>query len=241
MAPVAMGVVRVVLLREGRNLKRGFLISLLIFVVMALDLFKSFLIGICAAVPVGPVLLLVFQKSVSLGKKAGLSAAVGSALVDTFYAALGLFALTLVSNFLDSHKNLVMGIGGIVLIFLGLVIIRKRNSIQLERKNSEFSSGFSLFGYGAQAVGTALTNPAAVLYVTGLLSVFGLAGGHIVSPVWMVLLAVACGEMFYWSVMVLFVFRSIKLKEKAFAWINTIAGTGISCIGLSLLVRGFLF
>ena len=38
---------------------------------MILDILKAILVGVCASVPVGPIAILVIQKSLSKGHKAG--------------------------------------------------------------------------------------------------------------------------------------------------------------------------
>ena len=52
---------------------------------MLLDILKGFIIGICASVPLGPIAILVIQKSLSDGHKAGFFAGLGACLVDTLF------------------------------------------------------------------------------------------------------------------------------------------------------------
>ena len=58
---------------------------------MGIEVFRAFLVGICAAVPAGPVLLLVLQKTLSRGREAGILTGLGSAFADTLFATVGLF------------------------------------------------------------------------------------------------------------------------------------------------------
>lgn len=55
---------------------------------MLLDILKGFIIGICASVPLGPIAILVIQKSLSDGHKAGFFAGLGACLVDTIFAVI---------------------------------------------------------------------------------------------------------------------------------------------------------
>ena len=66
---------------------------------MPFDILKALLIGILASAPVGPVSVLVMQKAFCHGKWAGLAAGAGSAIIDTFFAVVSLFAVMVVQDF----------------------------------------------------------------------------------------------------------------------------------------------
>ena len=58
---------------------------------MLLDMIKGFLVGFCASAPIGPIAILVVQKSLSKGHKAGFVTGLGASVVDTFYAFIAIF------------------------------------------------------------------------------------------------------------------------------------------------------
>ena len=60
---------------------------------MLMDMLKGFLVGICASAPIGPIAILVVQKSLSMGHKAGFVSGLGASVVDTLYASIAIFAL----------------------------------------------------------------------------------------------------------------------------------------------------
>ena len=86
---------------------------------MMLDILKGLLIGICASVPLGPIAILVLQKSLSEGHRAGFMAGLGACLVDTLYAVIAMFALAFAESFIEDHRILIMVGGGIIVILLG--------------------------------------------------------------------------------------------------------------------------
>ena len=55
---------------------------------MTPEILKAFAIGICASVPIGPIAILVLQKSLSYGHKAGFVTGLGATTVGTTYAVL---------------------------------------------------------------------------------------------------------------------------------------------------------
>lgn len=206
---------------------------------MGIEVFRAFLVGICAAVPAGPVLLLVLQKTLGRGRGAGIMTGLGSAVADTIFASIGLFTLSLVDDFITKHESMIMEIGGVLILLIGLGIFLKGKTVPAGRPDEQGS--LSLFGCTLQAAGTAISNPAALAYVLGLMSVMGLVAGGIKAPVWAIVVAVAVGEMTYWTTIVLVISRWFRVKSSTLKVISRIAGAGIMCFGAVLIVKGILF
>ena len=53
---------------------------------MFLDILKALVIGICASAPIGPIAILVIQKTLSKGHKAGFITGMGACVVDTLFS-----------------------------------------------------------------------------------------------------------------------------------------------------------
>ena len=81
---------------------------------------KGFLVGICASAPIGPIAILVVQKSLSKGHKAGFVSGLGASVVDTFYAFIAIFALAFAQRLIEQHQNLILIAGGLVLSIVGI-------------------------------------------------------------------------------------------------------------------------
>jgi threonine/homoserine/homoserine lactone efflux protein len=84
------------------------------------DMLKGFLVGICASAPLGPVAILVIQKSLGKGHKAGFVSGLGATVADTTYAMIAIFALAIVQRFIDAHESLILLVGGAVLVLVGV-------------------------------------------------------------------------------------------------------------------------
>lgn len=206
---------------------------------MGIEVFRAFLVGICAAVPAGPVLLLVLQKTLSRGRGAGILTGLGSAFADTLFATVGLFTLSLVDDFITRHETVIMEVGGVLMLLIGFGIFLKGKDVPADKPDE--SGGLTLFGCTLQAAGTALSNPAALAYILGLLSMLGLVAGGISAPVWAVLAAVGCGELLYWTALVLVISRWFHVKASTLKVVSKIAGAGIMCFGIVLVIKGILF
>ena len=59
---------------------------------MVLDILKGFVVGICASAPMGPIAILVIQKTLSKGRHAGFVTGLGASVIDTVYAVIAIFA-----------------------------------------------------------------------------------------------------------------------------------------------------
>ena len=203
---------------------------------MFLDLVKGFLVGVCASAPIGPIAILVVQKSLSKGHKAGFVSGLGASVVDTFYASIAIFALAFAQKFIEDHQNLILLVGGAVLMAVG---ISMAVSDPFRKMKADGESSVSPKDFG-QAVAMGLSNPMAVFVMFTLFAFFGLADDSphnwSVAPI---ILAVSLGSVTYWFSMswLLSRFRS-NFRMRTIVWISRITGALIVIIGIALLGQG---
>ena len=203
---------------------------------MFLDLVKGFLVGVCASAPIGPIAILVVQKSLSKGHKAGFVSGLGASVVDTFYASIAIFALAFAQKFIEDHQNLILLVGGAVLMTVG---ISMAVSDPFRKMKADGESTVSPKDFG-QAVAMGLSNPMAVFVMFTLFAFFGLADDSphnwSVAPI---ILSVSLGSVTYWFSMswLLSRFRS-NFRMRTIVWISRITGALIVIIGIALLGQG---
>lgn len=161
---------------------------------MLMDMLKGFLVGICASAPIGPIAILVVQKSLSMGHKAGFVSGLGASVVDTLYASIAIFALAFAQRFLEDHRVIILIAGGVVLAVLGLSMALKDPF----RKMKSDGTTVSPKDFG-KAVMMALSNPGAIFVMLALFAFFGIANK---SPhdwsVMPIILSVSAGSVTYW-------------------------------------------
>jgi threonine/homoserine/homoserine lactone efflux protein len=203
---------------------------------MILDMVKGFLVGMCASAPIGPIAILVVQKSLSKGHKAGFVSGLGASVVDTFYAFVAIFALAFAQKFIDDHRSLILIIGGAVLMLVG-VSMAFSNPFRKMKKDGSSSVSTKDFG---QAVAMGISNPMAIFIMFALFAFFGLANDmphtwH-VAPI---LICVSCGSVTYWFCIswLLSRFRG-NFRLRTILWISRIAGAIVVIIGMALLGQG---
>jgi len=204
--------------------------------VMLVDIIKGFLVGVCASAPIGPIAILVVQKSLSKGHKAGFVSGLGASVVDTMYAFIAIFALAFAQKFIDAHQNLILIIGGVVLSVVGLSMAF---SDPFRKLKADGESTVSPKDFG-QAVAMGLSNPMAVFVMFTLFAFFGLADdaphNWSVAPI---ILSVSLGSVTYWFNLSWLLSRFRKnFRMNTILWISRITGAIIVIIGIALLGQG---
>lgn len=201
------------------------------------DMLKGFLVGICASAPLGPVAILVVQKSLSKGHKSGFVSGLGATVSDTTYAMIAIFALAFVQKFIDAHQSMILLVGGIVLVLVGVSMAFNNPFKEKKRRKRDRTASPKDFG---QSVAMAFSNPGAIFIMFTLFAFFGLANNapHTwrVAPI---ILSVSTGSVTYWFCMSWLVSRfSDNISMKTVVWVNRIAGALIVIVGVALFGQG---
>ena len=204
---------------------------------MLIEIFKALLLGACVAVPIGPVLLLVLQKTLSRGRWCGMVTSIGSAVIDTIYAALGLYALSLIEEYATAHEGIIMLIGGFLVIAIGIWMAFRKE----DRVNQKETKGSTAASYALQAAGCALSNPGSLLFAFALLAFFGLGAATIKSPAWLLILCVFLGEMAWWNFLTYALVHFKRFSNRTIRMISHLAGYSIIAFGLFLIIKGSFF
>ena len=203
---------------------------------MIVDVLKAFAIGICASAPLGPAAILVLQKSLSYGHRAGFYTGLGATTIDTTYATLSIFALAWTQDFINTYEYTIYLIGGLIVALLGAAMAFKDPFRKL--KNGNPSRGASIKDY-AEAVLTPLYNPGAAFVMFALFAFFNVNAGRSGFSVLPIILGVAAGSMAYWFTFS-YIFSKIRnvIKMSALVWLSRIAGIIVMIIGIALLGEG---
>lgn len=203
---------------------------------MWIDILKGFAVGMCASAPIGPIAILVVQKSLSKGHKAGFVSGLGASVVDTLYASIAIFALAFAQKLIERHQCTILLVGGAVLIAVG---ISMAFSNPFRRLKADGESTVSPKDFG-QAVALGLSNPMAIFVMFTLFAFFGLADNAphtwTVTPI---ILAVSTGSVTYWFLMSWLLSRFHgSFRMRTILWISRITGALIVIIGIALLGQG---
>ncbi len=131
------------------------------------------LIGLASAAPVGPVNLLVIQRTLTAHTAGALLLGAAGAVGDALFAAAAAFGVTAVARLLADHA-LVLRLGG-GLIMLAFAVVIWRSSPKLRDR----SDPASIVRLAVATLTLTLTNPATILFFVGAFGAVGFTGiGH---------------------------------------------------------------
>lgn len=119
--------------------------------------FKGLIIGVVASAPMGPVGVLIIQRTLNKGRWYGFVTGLGAAISDIFYAVLAAVGLGLVMPFIERHTAILQIVGSIMLFVFGLYTYRTRPNTNLPHKPG--SQKGSLIQNGLTGFSVTFINP----------------------------------------------------------------------------------
>ena len=204
---------------------------------MFISILKAFIIGICASAPIGPIAILVIQKSLSKGHKAGFITGMGACLVDTVFSVIAIFFLAIAQKFINDNKELILLGGGLV---VAIIVVLMANSDPFRKLKSSSGSTAMMKDF-LQAIAMGLSNPGAILVIFALFAFFGIGNSqepHLwkVTPI---IVSVSLGATAYWFLVtwMLSPFRK-KFKMSSLLWISRLTGVAVIIIGIAMSGEG---
>lgn len=126
-------------------------------------------IGALISAPMGPIGMLVIQRTLSKGRWPAFFTGLGAAFSDLVYCLLTGFCLSFITGFLDTHQVAIQLVGGAVLGTFGLYLFKKNPTRSLKAADVQASSY-----WGDTASGFLLTfsNPLILFFIIGLFARF---------------------------------------------------------------------
>ena len=196
-------------------------------------LLKGILIGLIFGVPAGAVGALCVQRTLQSGMKSGIVTGLGSSTADCFYAVVGAFGITVISDFLTRYKIPINIVGGLLILAMGIATLLKKQS---DTAKPDTKTNYGAMFLSAFSVG--ITNPAAVLTFLFAFSYFGIDGKLGALNGIALVAGVLLGTLIWW-VTLSAIARNIKEKfgEKGFTRLNKIFGIIMIGFGVVVFVR----
>lgn len=221
--------------REKRSWKRGFRVFA-----------STLVLGFTIALPIGPISLLVINRTLARGWRYGLTTGVGVALADATYAAIAVSGLSALSQFLVNFQTPIRTLGALFLIYLA---IRTLVRPPAAREASLAESPRRLYlGAIASAWALTVTNPLTILMFVSIFAGAGLAvtpaaGSSAALLALATVLGIFGGSLCVW---LLLSGGATLLRERAFGaadgrglrWLNRIGGALLLIFALRVLLQG---
>jgi threonine/homoserine/homoserine lactone efflux protein len=162
---------------------------------------QSLLIGLSIAAPVGPIGLLVIQRTLQRGALVGLATGLGAAVADALYGAVGAFGVSWVIDALvGARVPLALG-GGAFLLWMAWRIWHSAPAAQA----AQAGPGAGLLSCFAGTFVLTLSNPATIF---SFIAVFGTLGAQLqVTSPWTMVAGVLVGSALWWLLLSVLVGR----------------------------------
>ena len=194
-------------------------------------------IGIFLSAPMGPIGILCVQRTLNKGRHSGFFTGVGAAASDLFYCLLTGLGISLVTDFIADHVNILQIVGSVILIIYALYMIVhnpvsqiKENLDQREDHWRDMVTGF-LF---------TLSNPLIMFLIIPLFARFGFPLPEY--KFYHVILGYAfivAGALLWWAVITFFVDKVRTHFNIRSMWlINRIIGIIILLLSIYGLATG---
>lgn len=198
---------------------------------MILTLLKGMMIGVLVSAPMGPVGVLVIQRTLSKGRWYGFFSGKGAMVSDLFYAMITGLGLSFVTEFIKENESGIQLLGSIVLIGFGLWIYRTNPVSSLRKSRNGSTTYWQDF---ATAFFLTLFNPLIIFLFIGLFARFNfISGDFTYSEFFLGLLGVAVGAMLWWT-LITSIFASLreKFNLRRLLLVNKLIGGVIMAIAL---------
>lgn len=199
---------------------------------------SGIVMGLIAAVPIGPVNLICIRRTFAFGPLNGFMSGLGAALGDGIFAAITGFGLTWMAQLIEGYAPIIELIGGAMLVWFGWRTFIAPPMTKMEDGAPEGATNLARAMLSTFAL--TVTNPATLLAFTAMFaSLGGLAGGAgSFGDASFVVAGVIGGSAGWWLILttVIGLFHA-RIDEKAMRAINKGSGALVGIFGLVVLVH----
>lgn len=166
-------------------------------------LFSGFFIGVFISAPMGPIGMLVIQRTLNKGRTSALCTGVGAALSDIIYCLLTGMGLSFITDFITANQNILQVIGSFVLIVYGIYLFRANPSRSLKPHTVTDNTYWRDFGTGFLFT---FSNPLILFFIIGLFARFNFMDTSYQIYHYMVgYLCIVAGALGWWLMITYFV------------------------------------
>jgi threonine/homoserine/homoserine lactone efflux protein len=200
---------------------------------------KGIITGLLVSVPLGPIGILVIQRTLNKGRMSGFVSGLGATAADTIFALIAGLGLSIIINFIRDRQVFFQIAGGLFVIYIGLRIFYTNpvKTLKLQRMNKtmlsqDFVSVFLL----------TISNPMAIFIFLAIMAAINIGGDQLNFFELSVLLAgVFTGAAVWWFILSSIANRFRKrIRLRSIWWMNKITGTVVFIFGIAVLVSIWL-
>lgn len=200
-------------------------------------LLRGFAIGVLISAPMGPIGMLVIQRTLNKGRWAAFFTGIGASISDLAYCLLTGFGMSFITDFVEQHQILLQLLGSVVLAAFGVYLFRNNPARALRKPApgantywKDLMTGF-LF---------TVSNPLILFFIIGLYARFNFLLPdfefyHYISGY----LSIMAGALFWWFSVTYFVNKVRSHFNVRSLWlVNRIIGSLLIIFALVGAVTG---
>ena len=198
------------------------------------------IMGLIAAVPIGPVNLICVRRSFAFGPVNGFVSGLGAALGDGVFAAITFFGLTWVAELIQSYDVIIELVGGALLVWFGVHTVLSPVAGKVEDGDKNEPGGSTLVRAMVSTFVLTITNPATLIAFASMVASFhALVGGaNSYVDAGFVVAGVVGGSAGWWLCLtsVIGVFHT-RITDRTVRIINRGSGVLVALFGLAVLIH----
>jgi threonine/homoserine/homoserine lactone efflux protein len=223
-----------------------------------LFLIKAMILGFSLAAPVGPIGLLVINRTIRKGRLYGFISGLGATFADGVYGCIAGFGFGAITNFLMQHKDIIKPVGLVVMCLIGIkIFFSKTHFHQIDVKDPKNLKGINtilskthlhqinvrdsknLIGAFTSVFFLTVSNPITILFFIALFSGLGLNIGDSYFSIFIFITGVLLGSATWWLILssVTSIVRH-KISEKTIGVINKVSGTALVMFAVFAYLKG---
>ncbi len=203
-------------------------------------LLRGFAIGVLISAPMGPIGMLVIQRTLNKGRWPAFFTGIGASVSDMFYCILTGAGIAFITDFINSQQFILQLLGSAVLIVFGVWLFRKNPARRVNPKDDptpksywkDMVSGFLL----------TFSNPLILFFIIGLFARFNfLLPEYRYYHYILGYLSIALGALAWWFLITFLVNKMrAHFNVRSLYIINRIIGGILVAFALISLVTAFV-
>lgn len=131
---------------------------------------RGFAIGVLISAPMGPIGMLVIQRTLNKGRWPAFATGIGAAISDVFYCILTGAGLAFIIDFVEQQQLVLQVLGSVVLAVFGVVLWRKNPARAL--KQSDLPAANTYWRDIVSGFFLTVSNPLILFFIIGLFARF---------------------------------------------------------------------
>jgi threonine/homoserine/homoserine lactone efflux protein len=201
-------------------------------------LLKGIILGLTVSMPLGPIGIILINRTIKRGLLSGFFSGLGLATADTILAALAAVGFTVIISFINEQRFIISIIAGIIILGIGVKILLS-NPVKDIRNREKANKSLWRDYYSVFVL--SISNPYTIFIFVAFFSGVHISGN--VKPElvpFFLIPGVLIGTITWWFFLSYFVSRFKKnIRLRVIVRVNKIAGIVVIVIGVIVLLSVF--